>query len=36
MADPRAAVSFVGIGYQAVTIAHDDTIVFDATKAATV
>lgn len=29
MADPRAAVSQVGIGYQALTFAHDNTIVYD-------
>lgn len=33
MADPRLSANLVGIGYQAVTIAHDDTIVYDATKA---
>lgn len=33
MADPRAAVDFEGIGREAVTIAHDNTIVFDKTKA---
>lgn len=32
MADPRAAVSYEGIGYEAETFAHDDTIVYDATK----
>lgn len=29
MADPRAAVSFEGIGYEAETFAHDNTIVYD-------
>lgn len=28
MADPRAAVSFEGIGYEAETFAHDNTIVY--------
>lgn len=32
MADPRAAVSFEGLDYHASTIAHDATIVYDATK----
>lgn len=32
MADPRLSANWVGIGYEAVTIAHDDTIVYDATK----
>lgn len=32
MANPRSAVSFEGIGYEAETFAHDDTIVYDATK----
>ena len=32
MADPREAISFVGIGYDAETYAHDDTIVYDATE----
>lgn len=31
MADPREAVSFVGIGYEAETYEHDDTIVYDST-----
>lgn len=33
MADPRAVADLVGIGYEAVTIAHDDTIVYSATVA---
>jgi hypothetical protein len=33
MADPRAAVSFEGIGYEAETFPHDDTIVYSATEA---
>lgn len=33
MADPREAVNFDGIGYKALTYVHDDTIVYDATKA---
>lgn len=33
MADPRNDVAFEGIGYLAVTIAHDNTIVYDRTKA---
>lgn len=32
MADPRAAISFEGIGAQNVTYAYDSTIVYDATK----
>lgn len=32
MADARENVSFEGIGYRAVTLKHDDTIVYDATK----
>lgn len=32
MADPRAAVSFEGIGYEAETFAHDNTIVYSATE----
>lgn len=32
MADPRNAVSHVGIGYVADTYPHDDTIVYDATE----
>lgn len=28
--DPREAVNFVGIGYEALTFEHDDTIVYDA------
>jgi hypothetical protein len=32
MADPRATVSYEGIGYEAETYAHDNTIVYDATK----
>lgn len=31
MSDPRNAVSFEGIGYEAETFEHDDTIVYDAT-----
>lgn len=30
MADPREAVSFIGIGYTAYTYPHDNTIVYDA------
>lgn len=30
MADPRAAVSWEGIGYSAQTYAHDDTVTYDA------
>lgn len=30
MADPRQAVSNEGVGYQSETIAHDNTIVYDA------
>lgn len=33
MADPREAVSHIGIGYFAITYPHDDTIVYDATLA---
>lgn len=33
MADPREDVKFDGIGYQAVTYAHDDTIVYNAAVA---
>ena len=33
MADPRAAVNFEGIGYEAQTFAHDDTIVYSAAQA---
>lgn len=33
MSDPRAAVSHEGVGYKAKTYAHDNTIVYDATKA---
>lgn len=33
MADPREAVSHVGIGYFAQTYPHDNTIVYDATLA---
>lgn len=33
MADPREAVSHVGIGYFAQTYPHDDTIVYSATTA---
>lgn len=33
MADPRNAVSYEGIGYEAETFLHDGTIVYDATKA---
>lgn len=33
MADPREAVSHVGIGYFAQTYPHDDTIVYDAAEA---
>lgn len=33
MADPRAVADLVGIGYEAVTISHDDTIVYSATTA---
>lgn len=33
MADPRAAVSHLGIDYKAETYAHDNTIVYDATLA---
>lgn len=33
MADPRAAVSHIGIGYFAITYPHDNTIVYDATLA---
>lgn len=33
MADPRDAVSYEGIGYEALTYAHDDTIVYSATQA---
>lgn len=29
MADPREAVNHIGIGYTAVTYAHDNTIVYD-------
>jgi hypothetical protein len=32
MADPRNAVSFEGIGYQAATYLHDDTIVYSAAQ----
>lgn len=32
MADPRDAVSFEGIGYEAITYPHDDTIVYSATQ----
>lgn len=31
MADPRATVNFQGIGYEAITYPHDNTIVYDAT-----
>jgi len=31
MTDVREAVSFTGIGYEAITYPHDDTIVYDAT-----
>lgn len=30
MADPRETVSFEGIGYEAITYPHDNTIVYDA------
>lgn len=30
MADPREATSLIGIGYEAVTYPHDNTIVYDA------
>jgi hypothetical protein len=33
MADPRAAVSHEGIGYEAETFPHDNTIVYDADEA---
>lgn len=33
MADPRAAVDFEGIGYEAQTYLHDNTIVYSATAA---
>lgn len=33
MADPRATPSLVGIGYEAETFAHDDTIVYSSTVA---
>lgn len=33
MADPRNDVDFEGIGYEAVTYKHDDTIVYSATVA---
>lgn len=33
MADPREDVAFDSIDYRAVTYKHDDTIVYDATKA---
>lgn len=33
MADPREATSLVGVGYIAYTYPHDNTIVYDATKA---
>lgn len=32
MSDPRDAVSFEGIGYEAETFVHDGTIVYDATE----
>jgi hypothetical protein len=32
MADPRAAISFEGIGYEAETFSHDATIVYDDTE----
>lgn len=32
MADPRAVANLVGIGYEAETFAHDNTIVYDITK----
>lgn len=32
MADPRAAVSLEGVGYEAETFAHDNTIVYSATQ----
>lgn len=32
MADPRNAVSLEGIGYEAETFAHDNTIVYSATE----
>lgn len=32
MADPRAAVSYEGIGYEAETFEHDNTIVYDSTQ----
>lgn len=32
MADPRAVASLEGIGYEALTFAHDNTIVYDKTK----
>lgn len=33
MADPRATTTVVGIGYEAETFPHDDTIVYSATTA---
>ncbi len=33
MADPRSAVSWEGVGYEALTFAHDNTIVYSATTA---
>lgn len=33
MADPREAVAFDDIDYRAISYNHDDTIVYDATKA---
>lgn len=33
MADPRASANLVGIGYEAETFAHDNTIVYSATVA---
>ena len=33
MADPREAANYDGIGYKALTYVHDDTIVYDVTKA---
>lgn len=32
MADVRAVANLVGVGYDAMTFAHDNTIVYDATK----
>lgn len=32
MADPRAATSLIGIGYEAETYAHDATIVYSASE----